>query len=131
MQEKIILFDGVCNLCNGFVLFVIKRDAQKQFKFAALQSAFGQDFLHRQGQNPNELKSIILLDGKQVYTQSDAALHILKALKGYHFTAKFLMIFPQFLRNFVYCIVAKNRYQWFGKKQQCMVPTPELQSRFL
>ena len=131
MQEKIILFDGVCNLCNGSVQFVIKKDHQKFFKFAALQSDFAQDFLDKQGLNPNELKSIILIDGEQVYTQSDAALNILKALKGYQFTAKFLLLFPRFLRDFVYRIIAKNRYQWFGKKQQCMVPTPELRSRFL
>lgn len=131
MKEKIILFDGVCDLCNGFVQFVIKRDPHKLFKFAALQSTFGQDFLQRLGQNPKDLKSIILIDGEQFYTQSDAALNILKNLKGYRFAAKFLMLFPRFLRNSVYQIVAKNRYQWFGKKEQCMVPTPELQSRFL
>lgn len=131
MKQKIILFDGVCNLCNGFVQFIIKRDRKVIFKFAALQSDFGQAFLKSQNLNPLELKSIILIDHEQVYTQSTAALKIAKHLDGAWKLGFVFIIIPPFVRNGFYKIVAKYRYKWFGQKDQCMVPTAELKARFL
>jgi predicted DCC family thiol-disulfide oxidoreductase YuxK len=131
MKHKIILFDGVCNLCNGFVQFIIKRDHNAIFKFAALQSDFGQAFLKSKNLNPLELKSVILIDDETVYTQSNAALRILKHLDGAWKLGYTLIIVPPFIRNSLYKIIAKYRYKWFGKKNQCMVPTAELSARFL
>ncbi len=126
---KIILFDGVCNLCNGFVQFVIKHDARQQFSFASLQSDFAAKELPKRNLDPNVLKTVILLSDEQVYTKSDAALQILKQLKGFKWTS-ILQIFPKFFRNLVYDVIAANRYKWFGKKDQCMLPEPGLKSRF-
>ena len=131
MKHKIILFDGVCNLCNGFVQFIIKRDQKAIFKFAALQSDFGQSFLKSQNLNPLELKSIILIDDEQVYTQSTAALKIAKHLNGAWKLCYVFIIVPTFLRNIFYKVVAKYRYKWFGQLNKCMVPSAELKSRFL
>ena len=131
MEQKIILFDGVCNLCNGFVQFIIKRDRNAIFKFAALQSDFGQAFLKSQNLNPVELKSVILIVGEKIYTQSTAALKIIQYLDGAWKLGYAFIIVPPFIRNGFYKIVSKYRYKWFGKKNQCMVPTVELKGRFL
>ena len=131
MEQKIILFDGVCNLCNGFVQFIIKRDQNAIFKFAALQSDFGQAFLKSQNLNPVELKFVILIVGEKIYTQSTAALKIIQYLDGAWKLGYAFIIVPPFIRNGLYKIVSKYRYKWFGKKTQCMVPTLELKGRFL
>lgn len=131
MKRKIILFDGVCNLCNSFVQFIIKRDHNAIFKFASLQSDFGQAFLRSKNLNPLELKSVILIDDETVYTQSNAALRILKHLDGAWKLGYAFIIIPPFIRNGFYKIVAKYRYKLFGQKDQCMVPTVELKARFL
>ena len=131
MEQKIILFDGVCNLCNGFVQFIIKRDRNAIFKFAALQSDFGQAFLKSQNLNQLELKSVILIEGEKIYTQSTAALKITKYLDGAWKLGYAFIIVPPFIRNGFYKIVSKYRYKWFGKKDQCMVPTVDLKGRFL
>ena len=131
MEQKIILFDGVCNLCNGFVQFIIKRDQNAIFKFAALQSDFGQAFLKSQNLNPVELKSVILIVGEKIYTQSKAALKIIQYLDGAWKLGYAFIIVPPFIRNGFYKIVSKYRYKWFGKKNQCMVPTVDLKGRFL
>ncbi len=126
---KIILFDGVCNLCNGFLQFVIKHDTKQQFSFASLQSDFAAKELPKRNLDPNTLKTVILINNEEVFTKSDAALQILRQLKGFGWTA-FLQIFPKFLRNGIYDIIAANRYKWFGKKDNCMVPSPDLKNRF-
>jgi len=130
MEQKIILFDGVCNLCNGFVQFIIERDRKAVFKFAALQSDFGQAFLKSHNLNPLALKSVILIDDEKVFTQSTAALKIIKQLDGFWKLGYIFVVIPPFIRNGFYKIVAKYRYNWFGKKDRCMIPTPELKSRF-
>ncbi|MDA9554824.1 thiol-disulfide oxidoreductase DCC family protein [Pelobium sp.] len=131
MAQHIILFDGVCNLCNGFVQFVIKRDKKANFKFAALQSAAAKEILLANQLNPQELKTVIFIRDHKVYTQSDAALQIAKGLDGLWPLAGVLLVIPKFIRNAVYQFIAKNRYRWFGEKETCMVPTPDLQNRFL
>ncbi len=127
----IILFDGVCNLCNGFVQFVIKRDPHAKFKFGTLQSNKAIELLLPHHINPEELNSVIFIENNKVYTQSDAAIKIAQHLGSAWPLAASLLIIPKFIRNAVYRFIAKNRYRWFGKKMQCMVPSPDLKSRFL
>lgn len=129
--SKIILFDGVCNLCNSSVQKVIKNDSKNVFKFASLQSGFGQRFLNENQLNSEEFDSIILIDGNQFYTLSDAALRIGKELKGIYKISSFLLWIPKFIRDGVYRIISKNRYRWFGKQNSCWIPTKELQDKFI
>jgi predicted DCC family thiol-disulfide oxidoreductase YuxK len=131
MQQFIILFDGVCNLCNGFVQFVIKRDTQAQFKFAALQSDTAKALLIAHKIQIKDLKTVVFIENQKVYTQSDAALQIAKYLGSAWPLARILFVVPKFIRNGIYRFIAKNRYRWFGKTEQCMVPNANLKSRFL
>ena len=128
---KIILFDGVCNLCNGAVNFVIERDKKNVFKFAALQSEVGRELASKYEIDTAALDSIILIDGDTHYEKSTAALRIARELSGGYPLLYGFMVLPKFLRNAVYDYIARNRYKWFGKKEECMLPTPELKSRFL
>jgi predicted DCC family thiol-disulfide oxidoreductase YuxK len=128
---KIILFDGVCNLCNGAVNYIIKRDKKNIFKFAALQSEVGQELVTKFKIDTSKVDSIILIDGETYYEKSSAALHITKELSGAYPLLFVFMIIPKFIRNSVYDYVARNRYKWFGKKESCMIPTKELKSKFL
>ena len=130
-SHKIILFDGVCNLCNSSVQKVIENDERNLFQFASLQSDFGQKFLRKHNFSQDEFNSMILIDGDRFYTQSDAALRIGKELKGIYKISGALLWIPKFIRNFVYEIIAKNRYKWFGKKESCWLPTPELKQKFI
>src|SRR5580704_3347897 len=127
----VILFDGVCNMCNGFVKFVIKRDKKNIFKFASLQSKYGKGFLEQHHFNTVQYDTVILLDGKSIYTRSDASLRILNALGGFWKVLAAFRIIPGFIRNPIYDLLARNRYKLFGKKDTCMVPTPELKAKFL
>ncbi|HKP32779.1 MAG TPA: thiol-disulfide oxidoreductase DCC family protein [Chitinophagaceae bacterium] len=130
LKEKIILFDGVCNLCNKSVQFVIRRDKEKKFKFASLQSQFGQKVLEQFNLPKNKFNSFILLDSDRIYTRSTGALRMLSQLKGWKW-AGYLNIIPSFIRDGVYNLVSKYRYNWFGKRDACMIPTPELKDRFI
>lgn len=131
-NKKIILFDGVCNLCNGAVQFIIKRDFNDVFRFAALQSEIGQKLAQERGIDTTAVDSIILIDpGVAYYTKSDAALEIGQNLKGYGTLSTVFQWFPSAFRNIVYDFVARNRYRWYGKKEACMIPTPELKAKFL
>ena len=130
-SQKIILFDGVCNLCNGAVTFIIKRDPKSTFKFAALQSDIGQVLTAEHGIDTSKTDSIILVDNKKVYIKSTAALRIAKNLNGGYPLLYGFIIIPTVVRNWVYDWIAKNRYKWFGQQESCMIPTPELKSRFL
>ena len=131
MERLNILFDGVCNLCSGFVVFTIKRDSGAKFKFASLQSEHGEKLQKEFGLDPNDIKTMVLVENDRVYLKSDAALRIFRQLDGLWSLLYYLIVFPKPLRNYVYDVVAKNRYRWFGKKDECMVPTPELEKRFL
>ncbi len=130
--KKIILFDGVCNLCNSSVQFVIKRDKKDLFRYAALQSEVGQQLVQERRIDTTQVDSIVLIEpGVAYYTKSDAALEIAQDLGGlWKLTVVFSWI-PTSIRNAVYDFIARNRYKWFGKKESCMVPTPELQAKFL
>lgn len=130
-STKIILFDGVCNLCNSSVQKVIENDDRNVFRFASLQSDFGQKFLEENSFSRDQYNSMILIDGNKFYTQSEAALRIGKELKGIYKVSSLLLLVPKFIRNAVYNLIAKNRYTWFGKKESCWLPTPELKQKFI
>ncbi|GAK98138.1 hypothetical protein JCM19294_771 [Nonlabens tegetincola] len=130
-DKKIILFDGVCNLCNGAVVFIIKRDKKDVFRFAALQSEIGEKLLRKHQIDPEKTDSIILVDDNNAFAKAGAALRIAQKLSGLWPALAILRIVPRFISNAVYDWIASNRYQWFGKKESCMIPTPELKAKFL
>ena len=130
--KKIILFDGVCNLCNGTVQWIIRRDAKDVFRFASLQSEVGQELTRSRQIDTDRVDSIILIDpGVAYYIKSDAALEIARDLKGYSILPTLFGWIPKGIRDGIYDMVARNRYRIFGKKEECMVPTPDLKNRFL
>ena len=131
-NKKIILFDGVCNLCNGSVNFIIERDKKDIFRFASLQSEIGKKLLLERGLNPLILDSVILIEpGIAYYRKSSAALEIVKHLSGGYSLLKYFSFLPESLRDGIYKVIANNRYKWFGKEESCSIPTPELQGKFL
>ncbi|HMG88992.1 MAG TPA: thiol-disulfide oxidoreductase DCC family protein [Chryseolinea sp.] len=127
----IVLFDGVCNLCNGAVQFINKRDPLSKFLFASLQSDFGQSQLLKFGLDPTKLHSIIALENGKFYERSDAALRIASGLAQPWPALGMFRILPRFIRDGVYNLIAKNRYKMFGKKESCMIPTPEMKAKFV
>lgn len=131
MKEKIILFDGVCNLCNKSVQFVIEHDEQNYFKFASLQSNFGQTFLKENKLNQTTFDSIIYIEDDKYYTKSSAALKIAKHLDKNISWLNYFSVVPKPIRDFFYNIIAKNRYKFFGKQESCWLPTKELKAKFL
>lgn len=131
IEQEILLFDGVCNLCNGAVNFIIDRDPKNHFKFAALQSDFGQEQLRKLGFSQSDFDSLVLLSQDRVYKKSSAALRIAGKLNSLYPLLKVFLVLPPFIRDGVYDIIARNRYKWFGKRDECRIPTPELRSRFI
>ncbi len=135
IHKSVILFDGVCNLCNSSVNFVIDRDAAGRFKFSALQSPEALPYIAQANRSPEDLgdllQSIILVEGDKMYDKSTAALKIARQLDGLWPLLYGFIIIPRFIRDFVYNWIAKNRYQWFGQLEACRLPTPELRNRFL
>ena len=130
--KKIVLFDGVCNLCNRTIQRIIKRDDNDIFSFAALQSEVGKKLVAERNIDTSKVDSVILIEpGTAYYIKSDAALQIGRHLKGYRTISNVLNLIPSALRNIVYDFVARNRYKWYGRQDQCMVPTPELKAKFL
>ncbi|OMQ09002.1 thiol-disulfide oxidoreductase DCC family protein [[Flexibacter] sp. ATCC 35103] len=130
--KKIILFDGVCNLCNGAVQFIIKHDKKDTFRFVALQSELGIEICKYIGVDQTKIDSIILYNpGIAYYYKSSAVLEIGKDLGGIYSITSIFKILPEKLRNYIYDYIAKNRYNWYGKKESCMIPTPELKVKFL
>ena len=131
-EKKIILFDGVCNLCNSAINYVIEKDRKDVFRFVALQSDLGQQILGHIGIDRNNIDSIVLYEpGVAYFYKSSAAIEIAKELGGILSWSGVLRIIPEFLRNPIYDYVARNRYKWYGKKDACMIPTPELKAKFL
>lgn len=129
-MNKIILFDGVCNVCNKSVQFVIKRDNKNIFQFASLQSNFGQKMIKKYRIHPN-MNSLVLIDEDACYFESTAALKICKQLNGFWKFMYIFIIVPAPIRNFVYRIIAKNRYKWFGRTRSCPVYPPEIRKKFI
>jgi predicted DCC family thiol-disulfide oxidoreductase YuxK len=130
-NNKIVLFDGVCNLCNSSVQFIIKHDKKKQFRFASLQGKFGQEVLKKNNFSSESLNTLILIEEDKIFTRSTGVLRMLKHLGGGWSLLYGFIILPAFIRDAVYNWVSKNRYKWFGKKDECMIPTKELKERFL
>jgi predicted DCC family thiol-disulfide oxidoreductase YuxK len=129
--SPVILFDGVCNLCNQSVQFVIRHDRDSKFRFSALQSDFGKAELAKHNLSTEKLLSVVLLVGDKVYDRSRAALEVARRLDGLWPLLYVFVIVPPFIRNFVYDWIANNRYRWFGRTDECMLPTPELRARFI
>ncbi len=127
----ILLFDGHCNLCNAWVKFVMNRDPLGKVRFASLQSKVGKTLLDERQIDQNYNDSLVLIEEEEVSVSSTAALRTLSYLSTWESQLKFLLVLPRPLRNLIYRFVAKYRYKWFGRREQCMVPTEELSQRFL
>ena len=127
----ILLFDGHCNLCNAWVHFIVKRDTEKIIRFASLQSKAGRQMLEKHKIEENYIESIVLFEEERFSVSSSAALRTLSYFDGWERHLIFLSVVPRSLRDLVYRFIAKNRYKWFGRREQCMVPTVELSKRFL
>jgi predicted DCC family thiol-disulfide oxidoreductase YuxK len=130
-DNAIILFDGVCNFCNGAINFVLKQDKKAIFRFAPLQSEAGQKLLQQYNLSTAEFDSFVLIDHGKIYKKSAASLRVMNKLPWYWKEVQLLRIIPVALRDAIYDFIARNRYKWFGKKDQCMIPTPEMRNRFL
>ncbi|HMQ48338.1 MAG TPA: thiol-disulfide oxidoreductase DCC family protein [Saprospiraceae bacterium] len=130
-SKAILLFDGVCNLCNGFVQFAIKHDPQGYYQFASLQSEAGRELLAAHHLPTHEISTVVLIEKGRVYTHSDVGLRMVRRFGGLWPLLTAFSIIPKPFRDGIYNWVARNRYRWFGQRESCMVPTPELKSRFL
>ena len=130
--SPVVLFDGVCNLCNSSVQFILKRDKAGRFRFASLQGDAGKKLLEQFHLPDNYLNSFVLIEGEKAWTRSSAALRVLKNLGGgWKILYGTGWILPLFVRDGIYNWIARNRYRWFGRREACWVPTPELRARFL
>ena len=129
-MTAIVLFDGVCNFCDASVQFIIKRDTKGYFHFAALQSGKGEELLEKY-HIPNEMNSVLVIENEKVYDSSDAALVICKHLNGLWKLLFVFKIIPKPMRDYMYKYIARNRYKWFGQKDSCTLPSPEIRHRFL
>lgn len=131
-DKQIILFDGVCNLCDSAVQMIIKHDTKDVFRFVALQSDLGQKIIQHLGINTQKTDSIILYQpGFAYHYKSEAVLEIAKNLGGIFYFAALFSILPTSVNNYIYEYVAKNRYKWFGKKDACLIQSKEIQAKFL
>ncbi len=131
IDSKVILFDGVCNFCNSSINFVIDKDKRDVFRFASLQSGFGQKCLQDFNLPLDKFSTLILVSGNNHYTRSSAALRIAKDISfPYNLSYAFIIV-PPFIRNIFYDLIARNRYKWFGKKEVCRIPSPEERAKFI
>lgn len=130
-SQYILLFDGVCNLCNRLVIFIIKRDHGRKLKFVPLQSPMGQSLIKTHGLVADDIDSVVFISGANHFLKSSAVLNVLKEIGGGWKMFYWLIISPTFIRDYFYDVIARNRYRIFGKRNTCMVPTPDLASRFI
>lgn len=130
-MPDIVVFDGVCNLCTRSVQFIVRHEAAPLLRFAPLQSPAGARLLQTFGFSPEDAKTFVLIANGRPYVKSDAAIRIAKRLRGAWKLVGLVRVIPPPVRNWIYDVVARNRYRWFGRTDACMVPTPELQARFL
>ena len=126
-----MLFDGVCNFCNASINFVIEHDKAGYFKFAPLQSAIGEELIAKYGIDTIETDSVILVEDEKAHVRSDAALRIAKHLDGIWSWTSVFRVIPRSIRDAAYKLIARNRYLLFGRREACMIPTPEVRARFL
>lgn len=130
-QQPVILFDGVCNFCNSAVNFTIKRDKKAVIQFAPLQSEKGRMFLRQYNLPADDMRSFVFIEDGKTYLRSTAALKVCRYLNGLWPLCYIFILVPRFIRDAVYNFIAKHRYKWFGMRQECMMPTPEIKKRFL
>lgn len=131
-QKKVVLFDGVCNFCNSSILKIIRHDKKNVFFFASLQSDIGIEITTHFNIDILKVDSIIMVESEDKFSvKSTAALRILKEFNGFWKILQIGLIIPENIRNIIYDYIAKNRYKWFGKKDECMIPTPEIKSKFI
>ncbi len=130
-DHPVVLFDGVCNLCTGYVGFLIRRDPEGVFRFAPLQSSVGRRLLEDCGLDPDVMDSVVLVEGGEPSVKSDAVLRAAAHLGGAYRLLAPARFVPRRLRNAAYDVVASRRYDWFGRRDRCMMPTPDVESRFL
>jgi predicted DCC family thiol-disulfide oxidoreductase YuxK len=131
VPDNLVLFDGVCNLCNSTIQFVIRHDRRGVFKFTPIQSEIGRRIYHRYGLDPDRPESILLVTPNGILAKSDAALAIAHQFGGLWRGLSIFKIIPRGCRDCVYSFIARHRYRWFGKRESCMVPTEDLKKRFL
>jgi predicted DCC family thiol-disulfide oxidoreductase YuxK len=131
VERETIVFDGVCVLCSRSVAFVLAHDRSRRYRFAALQTRSGRELLERNGLDPADPVSMLLTDGTRVWTESDAILRVMSGFGGAWRLAAALRVVPRPLRDWAYRTVARNRYRWFGKRDSCIMPSPETRERFL
>jgi predicted DCC family thiol-disulfide oxidoreductase YuxK len=129
--HAVVLFDGVCNLCNGFVQFVIPRDPHGHFRFAALQSPVAARLLAQARVTPGDAETVVLIEDGRAFFRSSAALRIARGLRFPWPLLYGLMVLPRPIRDWVYDLIARNRLRWFGQRDQCMIPEPGIRERFL
>ncbi|MUW13478.1 DUF393 domain-containing protein [Halorubrum sp. CBA1125] len=130
-EGPVVLFDGVCNLCNGLVAFLIPRDPEGRLQFAPLQSEAGHELLTRHDLPTEDFDSFVVLEGDRLYTKSDAAIRVAELLGWPYRVARIGRLLPTRLRDYLYDVVANNRYDWFGRKDRCMIPDEDVSDRFL
>lgn len=130
-DHPIVLFDGVCNLCNGLVQFVIPRDPEGKIRFATLQSDLGRKVRAKAGLSTDNLDTFVLVDDGMAYTKSDAAIRVAEHLGGIYRLLSLGRLVPRRLRDRIYDFVAENRYDWFGRKDQCLIPDEDVSDRFV
>lgn len=130
-EGPIVMFDGVCNLCNGLVKFAIKRDKRGILRFASLQSEPAKEIMRVHGLDENQLKTFVFVENGKAYTRSTAGLKLLRSFGGLWSLAYALIVIPRPIRDIIYNFISKNRYRWFGKQEVCMIPGPEVKARFL
>lgn len=129
--KALLLFDGVCNFCNGSIQYILERDRHEKFCFASLQSPLGRAVTAALGIPPQSMDTFIMLESGRAYIRSNAALGVLRRMGGWRSLFYGLIVIPRPLRDAVYSLIADNRYRWFGKRDSCMMPTPEIRRRFI
>lgn len=128
---NLILFDGVCNLCNASVQFVIRHDRAGKFRFAAIQSEIGREIFQRHGLDPANLQTFVFITDGRIFLRSDAAIEVVARFGGAWKLLRVFSLVPRSVRDAIYSFIAQNRYRWFGRQEVCMTPTPEIKERFL
>jgi predicted DCC family thiol-disulfide oxidoreductase YuxK len=131
IPENLVLFDGVCNLCSALVQFVIRHDRVAKFRFAAIQSEIGKEIFQSHGLDPADLQTFVFISGGRMHVRSDAAIEVVSRFGGAWKLFTIFRLVPRMVRDSGYSFVARNRYRWFGRKEVCMVPTPEIKERFI
>jgi len=131
IPDNLILFDGVCNLCSALVQFVIRHDPAAKFRFAAIQSPVGREIFQSHGLDAADLQTFVFIAEGKLFLRSDAAIEVVSRFGRAWRICKIFRFVPRAFRNAIYSLIARNRYRWFGRKEVCMVPTPEIKERFL